>query len=130
MLQDEAQRLSEEGDAVGDIDKEATHGFHIGEAPTQARPTTGETQEPPDQHSTTAAPSPTSLSTARTHPSAKVEVGLDKNAAYLTYTTRTAEGIEKSNALKERQAEVKVLRASIKVSILFRVNHRTRISVS
>ena len=116
ILKEEAQRLSEEGDAVGDVDRDGKSGFHIGEAPIHARPTTGEIDKQQDRNSLPIAPSPMSLSTARTHTSAKFEVGLDKNAAYLTYTTRTVEGVEKNNVLKERQAEAKTLRASIKVN--------------
>ncbi|CAD7697203.1 unnamed protein product [Ostreobium quekettii] len=116
QIREAARRLSEEGDAVGEVERDAATGFHIGEAPAQARPVTVDTDKLQQERESAApvAPSPVSLSTSRTFASAKLEVGLDKNVSYVNYITRSSEGVAKNAVLKERQGELREQRASIR----------------
>lgn len=110
-----AKRLSEEGDAVGDVDKDTKVGFSVGQAPASARPVTQENEKriEGEQGITTLSPDPTS--TCRTQTPALKEFTLDRNAAYEDFKNNTEQGKLLKEALKEQQMCLREVKSAVKV---------------
>ncbi|GMH37608.1 hypothetical protein BSKO_05481 [Bryopsis sp. KO-2023] len=108
-IREVAKRLSEEGDAVGDVYKDATTGFSVGQAPASARPTTRETEK---QGTGENAGAVNAVPAARAQ--TPEDTVSDRKTAYEHYRTRYEEGAGRNGALKERQSQLKDIKAAIK----------------
>lgn len=113
IVQEEvAKRLSEEGDAVGDVDKDTKIGFSVGQAPASARPITQENTKHTEGEQCMNTLSP---STCRSQTPAPKTSTLDKNAAYENFKNNTAQGKLLKEAMKEQQICLREVKSAVKV---------------